>query len=989
MAFAQKCIHRRRERWAALSLLCSCLWGLTAGHIRYSIPEEQQHGTFVGNVVKDLSLDMQRMAARRMKLSTAGRKQYLDLNPDSGSLFVNERIDRESLCELRASCFLNMEVIMENPLEAFNVEVEILDVNDNAPVFPRNEYHLEITESALPGARFPVEGAQDLDVGTNGIRTYMLSPNEHFVLDSSGPAVNSKLIELVLKKSLDRELNSLHQLLLTAVDGGIPTKTGTAKITVLVLDSNDNAPVFDKQVYKVQLVEDAPPGTLVIKLNATDLDEGPNGEVMYSFSGYTPDNVRQLFGMNPSTGEIRVRSPLDYEQASSYEIYVQAMDKGASAVAVHCKVVVEIIDVNDHIPEIIVSSLTSPVREDARPDTIVALISVEDKDSGVNKQVSLNIPSDLPFSIKSSKNYYKLVTDRLLDREKVAAYNITFTATDSGSPPLSSQKTVHVEVSDVNDNSPQFEKNSYAVYINENNAPGASLHSVKAIDPDINENAFVSYSIVNHNVNEMPVTSYVSINSETGVVYALRSFDYETLREFNFEVKAQDAGIPPLTSMAVVNIYVVDQNDNPPYFLHPPAANFSTSTETVPKTADVGYLVTKVLAIDADAGKNAWLFYSLLQATDASLFKLNQHTGEIRTTRKIGEENSTSFSIIILVKDNGSPSLSATATVNVAVVDRSAKVVPESKGTINNIKDSIISKFNIQSDMTLYLIIALSAVSFVFLLTIIILAAIRCHKCSGTCCSSPCCADERHAAEMYKQANNNIAQRDLKVQPHFIEVRGNGSLSKTYCYKACLTAGSGSDMFMFYNTGCPPGAGPSASTSERCLTVQSRQSQQSQNSTINRKSLPCEPKQPNTDWRYSASLRAGMQSSVHMEESAVLQGPSGVHIQNWPTVSSATPEPEAGEVSPPVGAGINSNSWTFKYGPPAGNPQQLKPGEVPENFIIPGSPAIISIRQGPPGAADDKSDFITFGKKEETKKKKKKKKGKADKKEKSNDGGDH
>uniref|UniRef100_A0AAX7V0C9 Cadherin C-terminal catenin-binding domain-containing protein n=1 Tax=Astatotilapia calliptera TaxID=8154 RepID=A0AAX7V0C9_ASTCA len=152
-----------------------------------------------------------------------------------------------------------------------------------------------------------------------------------------------------------------------------------------------------------------------------------------------------------------------------------------------------------------------------------------------------------------------------------------------------------------------------------------------------------------------------------------------------------------------------------------------------------------------------------------------------------------------------------------------------------------------------------------------------------------------------------------------------------------------------------------------------------------------EPKAPNSDWRYSASLRAGgvMQSSVHMEESSVMQGAQGVLVQNWPTASSAA-DGEGGEVSPPMGAGVDSNSWHFRYGPggPGAPPQHLKPGEVPpEAFIIPGSPAIISIRQNQ-GGEDDKSDFITFGKKEEAKKKKKKKKEKKDKKDKGKDDGD-
>ncbi|KAI1902540.1 hypothetical protein AGOR_G00016930 [Albula goreensis] len=953
--------------------------GLANAQARYSVTEEQEHGTVVGDLAQDLGLDIRNLPGRNIRINYNSATRYFDVNPKTGKLSINERLDRETLCDLSATCFLNLEVVAENPSEVYNVEVQILDANDNAPQFPREEYQLEISESALPGSRFPVESAQDQDLGSNSVRLYRLSPNEHFALDSNKPSLNSRLIELVLKKSLDREQTPAHQLILTAADGGSPARTGTAKINVRVLDFNDNVPVFDSSVYKVKLLENSPKDTLVIKLNATDLDEGTNGEVIYSFSSYTPERVRQVFSMDPNSGQIRVRSQVDYEETSSYEMYVQAMDKGASAVAVHCKVVVEVVDVNDNVPEIVLSSLSSPVREDARADTVVALVSVTDRDSGPNKQVTLEIPAGLPFKVKSFRNYYTLVTSAFLDRETTAAYNVTLSATDGGNPPLSSQKTIQVDVADVNDNPPRFEQTSYTVYVQENNAPGASLCTVRAQDADANENARITYTVLNDNNHGVPVTSYVSVRSDTGEAYALRSFDYETLREFHFQVKAQDGGIPPLSRVATVYLYVTDQNDHAPEILHPPA-NATRTPETVLKNAEAGHLVAKVLAYDADAGSNAWLLYELEQATDPDLFKVHEHTGEIRTTRKIVEDNSTFFSLTVLVRDNGRPVLSSTATINVAVMEAPPKMAPDPRKIIRPHGALLFS------NVTLYLIVALSATTFVFLLTVMVLAIVRCHAyCSqaGTCC--PCCVSGKSGGgsgggASGQQPNNNVVlRRDLKVEPHYIEVRGNGSLTKTYCYKTCLTATSGSDTFMFYNTGCPPGG---TIGSDRFFTGQSGQM------FVRRLSMPdaaLQPKAPNADWRYSASLRAGMQSSVHMEESSVMQGAQGVLVQNWPTVSSAA-DGEGGEVSPPVGAGINSNSWHFRYGPGPGYgpPQALKPGEVPEAFIIPGSPAIISIRQDQ-GAGDDKSDFITFGKKEEAKKKKKKKKGK-EKKEKGKDG---
>ncbi|XP_072854480.2 protocadherin alpha-C2 isoform X1 [Pogona vitticeps] len=946
--------------------------GPASGQLRYAVQEELPRGSVVGDVADDLALDPRRLESRGARLTSGSGRQYLSLEAARGLLVVKERMDREALCEGSPSCFLSLELVIEQPVEVHDVEVEVLDINDNAPRFLRPEYRLEISESAVPGSRFPIEGAEDPDVGSNSVRSYHLSPSEHFGLDLRDFERGSKLLEVVLLHPLDREHSAYQRLVLTAVDGGHPPKSATAQISVRVLDTNDNPPEFDRSTYTATLLENAARGTLVVKLNASDPDEGSNGNLLYSFSSYTPQKVRQLFSVDPESGEVRVNGTLDYEEASSYEIFVQATDQGSVPMAGHCKVLVNILDANDHAPEVVLTSLYSPVPEDAQSDTVVALMSVIDQDSGHNKQVSLSIPANLPFKLNSFKNSYTLVTQGLLDRERTSSYNVTITATDAGIPPLSSHRIIQVDISDINDNPPQFEEPTYSVYIPENNVPGVSLCTAKAIDLDADENAYISYSLLNGEIQGLPVASYVSIKSDTGSLYAVRSFDYEKLREFRIVVQAQDSGVPPLSSTVSVHIYVVDQNDHAPQILYPNSVNSSEAMEMIPRSAGAGYLVTKVIAIDADSGQNAWLFFDLAQTSAPDLFRVEVHSGEVRTTRKLGEDIVTAFSLTVMVRDNGEPPQSSSVSINIAVVDRVSRTVPDTRRHIKSSRN--------YSEITLYLIVALTSVSFIFLLTVIVLAVIRCHKYSvhhNSCCGGFCGTPrERCPVEMYKQANHNLDARmppGLQVQPHFVEVRGNGSLSKTYCYKACLTPGSGSDTFMFYNTGGPAGINPPAVMTERHLTGQSGQSSQNLIVLKSEPITPNEPKPPNPDWRYSASLRAGMQGAVHMEEAGALRGGPGGPEQQWPTVSSATTDPEGGEVSPPVGAGVNSNSWTFKYGP--GNSKQPGPGELPDKFIIPGSPAIISIRQDPPNSQTDKSDFITFGKKEETKKKKKKKKG--------------
>ncbi|NXN40980.1 PCDC2 protein, partial [Rhinoptilus africanus] len=955
------------------------------GQVVYSIAEETERGASVGNIAKDLGIDAATLSARKFRMITGSSKQYFNINASTGALSVNEPIDREQLCELKSACLLNYELVLENPLELYRMEFKVLDINDNSPSFPLSEYHINVPEFLSPGARFTLPNAQDLDEGTNSVQNYTLSPSRHFALDLKGFQSGSKLLELVLQQPLDREQSALQQLVLTAVDGGDPPKSGTAQISVRVVDTNDNPPAFDRSTYTVSLLENSLPGTLVVKLNASDPDEGSNGDVIYSFGSYTPQKVRQLFSVDPHSGEVRVNGTLDYEEASSYEIYVQATDQGPVSMAGHCKVLVNIVDANDNVPEVVLTSLYSPVPEDAKAGTVVALMSVTDQDSGLNKQVTLRIPPGLPFTLNSFKNSYTLITQGKLDHEKAAAYNITVTATDSGSPPLSSQKVIHVEISDINDNPPRFEEPVYSVYIPENNPIGALLCTIQATDPDVAENAYVSYSLLDGEIEGLPVASYVSIKSDSGNMYAVRSFDYETLREFHVVVQAQDAGIPPLSSTATVYIYVVDENDHAPQILYPTSTNTSAALEMIPRSAYAGYLVTKIIAIDGDSGQNAWLFFHLVQTSDPGLFRIELHTGEIRTTRKLGEDSTPTFNLTVEVRDNGDPPMSSSVAITVAVVDRVSKIIPDRRRHIKSPSN--------YSEITLYLIIALSAISFVFLFTIIGLTVIKCYRYSlygDSCCAGFCGVRERCPAELYKQANNNIDARlpqGLKVQPHFIEVRGNGSLTKTYCYKACLTAGSGSDTFMFYNTCGPTGTtGPSAVMTERHLTGQSGQNAQNLIILKNDSITPNEPKHPNPDWRYSASLRAGMQRGELYNLNMIFaysvlctwkRQESCVEDQEG-LISSGQQSPvllqvRAGEVSPPVGAGVNSNSWTFKFGP--GNPKQGGPGELPDKFIIPGSPAIISIRQEPPNSQIDKSDFITFGKKEETKKKKKKKKG--------------
>ncbi|XP_060233389.1 protocadherin alpha-7 isoform X6 [Meriones unguiculatus] len=920
-------------RCLMLSLLLVAVWEAGSGQLHYSVPEEAKHGTFVGRIAQDLGLELAELAPGLFQLDSKGFGDLLEVNLQNGILFVNSRIDREELCGRSAECSIHLEVIVDRPLQVFHVEVEVRDINDNPPVFPATQKTLFIPESRLLDSRFPLEGASDADVGSNAQLTYTLSANEHFSLDVPPNHEQVKPLGLVLRKPLDREEAAEMRLLLTATDGGKPELSGTVQLLITVLDANDNAPVFDRSLYTVKVPENVPNGTLVIKVNASDLDEGVNGDVTYSFSSDASPDIKSKFRVDALSGEITVLGIIDFEESQAYKIPLEARDKGLPPLIGHCTVLVEVVDANDNAPQLNVKTLWLPVKEDAQLGKVIALISVTDLDAGANGQVSCSLSPQVPFRLVSTfKNYYSLVLDSALDRESTAAYEVVVTARDGGSPPLGATASVSVEVADVNDHAPAFAQPEYTVFVRENNPPGAHIFTVSAADADAQENALVSYSLVERRVGERWLSSYVSVHAESGRVFALQPLDHEELELLQFQVSARDAGVPALGSNATLQVFVLDENDNAPLLIGSgKGGEYGVFNQLLPRSVDPGHVVTKVRAVDADSGYNAWLSYEL-QSWPGSMrspFRVGLYTGEISTTRALEEADGTRQRLLVLVKDHGEPQLTATATVLVSLEENGQAPKLSSRSSVRATvpEPSLV-------DVNVYLIVAICAVSSLLVLTLLLYTALRCSAAPTEGACGP---------------GKPVLVCSSEV--------GTWSYSQQRRQRVCSGEGPPKTDLMAFSPSLPPCPGSADGSGEPSVSLHSSE----------------KPRQPNPDWRYSASLRAGMHSSVHLEEAGILRAGPGGPDQQWPTVSSATPEPEAGEVSPPVGAGVNSNSWTFKYGP--GNPKQSGPGELPDKFIIPGSPAIISIRQEPANNQIDKSDFITFGKKEETKKKKKKKKG--------------
>ncbi|XP_053180400.1 protocadherin gamma-A11-like [Scomber japonicus] len=743
------------------------------GDVSYSIPEEMKRGSVIGNIAKDLGLDLGRLSARKARIDTEDNSvKYCGVNLNTGDLIVQERIDREGLCGKKASCVLKQELVLENPLELHRINIRVQDINDNSPQFKEDSLKIEIHEMADKGSRFLLGEAHDGDIGENSVQGYSLQQNDHFKLNVNTKSGGRKYCELVLDKELDREDKKEMMLLLTAFDGGSPQRSGTVVIHVTVLDANDNVPVFSQTVYKASLPENSPLDTVVLTVSATDADEGLNSEIIYEFDHVSGDDSN-VFSLHSKTGEVRVAGAIDYEKVSSYEMQISAKD-GLGLVS-YATLVIDVTDVNDNAPVIYLKSMSNPIPENVSPGTEVGIINVQDSDSENNRQVRCSIQQGAPFKlVPSIKNYYSLVTTGQLDRELVSDYNITITATDEGSPPLFSSKTVQLSVADINDNPPVFEEQSYSAYVSENNKPGSTLCSVTARDPDWRQNGTVIYSLLAGEVNGAPVSSYVSVNGDTGVIHAVRSFDYEQFRSFKVHVMARDNGSPPLSSNVTVSVFISDMNDNSPQILYPAPEGNSFMTELVPKAAHGGSLVSKVIAVDADSGQNAWLSYHIVKSTDPGLFTIGVHSGEIRTQRDISESDSMKQNLIVSVKDNGQPSLSATCSMYLLISDNLAEV-PE-------LKDISYDEKN--SKLTSYLIIALVSVSTFFLTFIIIILGVRfCRR--------------RKPRLLFDGA---VAIPSAYLPPNYADVDPTGTLRSTYNYDAYLTTGSRTSDFKFVSS---------------------------------------------------------------------------------------------------------------------------------------------------------------------------------------------
>jgi len=654
--------------------------------VHYLFEEEQPVGTVVGNVVDDANLDELYDADTLQRLRYRFLKQLpdnvFDVNSATGVIRANGRVDREDLCsplELADddTCDIQLDVVVQ-PLSFFRIirlTITITDVNDHAPSFTDSELVITIPESAAVGSTLLVPEASDLDGVEFGVQSYNLVTDADCFMLTAGDSSDDRFVSrLTLTKSLDRELEDGYQLQIVAVDGGIPPKSGTLDVNVVIEDVNDNSPVFDHDSYEASLPEDVALGTTFVRVHAADDDEGVNGEVLYSLSG----SHRLPFDVNNVTGDVYVNGMVDHEEHSVYRLTVKARDRGSPpSEPASVSLTVHVVDLNDNAPTISVDTLSSirgvaEIAEGSAVGSFVAHLSVFDEDSGSNGRFTCDLREEgtvrprfaLSPMIGGSDGEFQITTTVELDHEQQTFHELTVVCSDYGTPSMTSMMRVVVNVTDINDNDPQFVQSTYSDEVIEKNYVGAEVLTVRATDRDDGLNGQLTYSV------DGDAAAWFDVEPTTGIVKARVSFDRETNGSVRFYVVARDAGEPRRSASALVSIAIIDVNDEHPMFSQP-IYKFSVM-ENLPAGASVG----SVAAVDRDLSIYGQVTYTILQSSsgggdvgDSDAFIIDARSGTLTTTRSLDREAVAKYRLRVNASDRGVPPLASTATVIVYVGD--------------------------------------------------------------------------------------------------------------------------------------------------------------------------------------------------------------------------------------------------------------------------------------------------------------------------------
>ena len=697
------------------AVVCCLCWILassrrsrTVVELNYDVREELPVGSFVGDVKHDVNLSSLYESSVVEQLRFTFMRQYstqlFSINATTGVVRSSARVDREQLCSAGMDvCVVRVNVAVR-PVDYFMIvrlTINVVDVNDHAPAWSDQQLSVEVLESADAGTKIALPLALDPDgppLSVTEYRTTTAIDTDVFKLVHHQPTAGGfGTLWLELMSQLDRESVAVYRMTIIAVDGGSPPLTGSAELAVTVVDVNDNSPQFEHADYDVTVSEDVEPGTTLLHVAAVDRDDGLNGQIVYELSprsalDLTDGSSSLPFAVNNMTGAVVVLTSLDRDRGPSrYQFIVRARDMGADSVATTCTVVVQLTDVNDNAPHIVVDGLltgepetvwpsssveTARVTENVREGTFVAHVTVIDPDKGAAGRFncSLTNADDNEANVTDyfrlnqfDDTEFQLVTaaGANIDRERQTDFRFRVVCVDYGRPSLTSHQRVRIVVADVNDCAPVFPRDVFEVELIENNYIGATLLVATAFDADSGDNSRLTYSVVG------PQSADVRVDRNSGEIIAVTSFDREMTSTISFVVVARDAGSPQLSGSSTVVVNLVDVNDNSPQFDVVDAGQYSF---TVDENQPAGTLVGQVSAVDPDSDDNGNVSYSIVNDVWSSssesvldVFELGQFTGVLVTRRPLDAELTGTYRFQVVAVDGGVPARSSTVSVDVVV----------------------------------------------------------------------------------------------------------------------------------------------------------------------------------------------------------------------------------------------------------------------------------------------------------------------------------
>ncbi|XP_036365289.1 protocadherin beta-15-like [Octopus sinensis] len=757
--FLETALTSRPEMLLHLCVLLTLFHCYSSEDITYHVKEENIPHTYVGDIATDLQKSDSSFLKNKDLITFSQLQQkgeQLFNVTRTGKLYTVETLDAESVCSYEKECFEIVKVAVHKSktfMKILKIKVIIEDINDHQPEFPEKEITVIFGEGDGRGMKKAIPNAIDKDMNhENSLITYELKKdNGHFSLSVSKHTDEFSALEIILEEKLDREKKDSYNIEVIAKDGGTPPKQSVLNVKISVKDENDNRPQFSQSIYNVSIEHKHKKNIPVVTLSASDLDIGRNGKISYYFARKTAEKMKRHFNLDENTGKLYIATTSKIDKDGSFKLYIEARDDGTSPLSSIATVMVNVINEHNNPPNIDVNFIstqnhnTATILEDIKVGSFIAYVMVTDNDVGHNGQVNCHIKDDT-FKLQSmGSKEYKIVLKKAVDRETQEHYHFTVSCEDKGLPALKTDKDLSIQVLDVNDVEPHFTKDTFKFLTYENDKANFPIGFINATDPDIGKGGELSYSLRNKQQYRLP---FQIINS--GFISTNQSLDREHRDFYEFEVFVKDNGSPSLNNTVNVEVEVLDRNDNAPYFTFPSVDPFTLNVHYHPQSKND---ITVLKASDIDSHMNAFLRYEIVSGNERQLFKLDSFTGVLSYSRTVYQNDAGSYELEFVVKDSGTPVLSATTSVSLTL-------------TVSNKTSPMFTAVHLPSDntidATLLIIIVVAAVTVSIAIVVsITLCIVRCNNVRNS--SSERTAEEKQAYQCRNEMRQLIYQGNNSV----------------------------------------------------------------------------------------------------------------------------------------------------------------------------------------------------------------------------------